>query len=339
MSGRSVGGARPRDHATTPILSKLATILKIYRSTPIPDRPHDTSRFWQTPAVRHLAWLCRAPTLTDNRLRFALENDLPADLDRRLAILDHSPGPLLAALDGGTNRRLGFYFERLYRFLLSDILEWPVLLSNHPVRENGRTLGELDFVVHNRREDTIEHHEIAVKFYLGYPRNNASTLWLGPNAHDRLDRKLSRLLDHQCRMSRHPMARAHLSELGIQHPPRPRLFMPGYLFYPSERLLEGPATTPSTHERGRWCRAESLDPAECSHWQRLNKPHWLGRFQSREAPDREDLLEALDGIRAGGPPRLFAEMAPRRDGQGWEERHRVFVVPPQWPGDGFDQPS
>ncbi|WP_148862255.1 DUF1853 family protein [Marinobacter fonticola] len=316
--------------------------------TVFPDHP---SRLWKTPAVRHLAWLCGAASLTDSSLRIDLGPYLPDDIATRLAHLDDHPEPLLTRIADNPRPRLGVYFERLYHFLLADILGWSILLENAQVTREGRTVGELDFVVHNRHDDRIEHHEIAVKFYLGVSgslsktiygekagdstekradKSADATLWYGPNAQDRLDIKTSRLITHQCRLTELPETRQLLARHGIGLP-CPRLFMPGYLFYPVAERLARPATTPEVHGKGAWQRAEHLSDDDVSDWICLQKPHWLGRFQSTTAPDPDKSAATLNAIQQGAPPRLFAQMTPRAAG-GWEELRRIFVVPDHWPG-------
>ena len=121
----------------------------------------------KTPAIRHLAWLCRAPQLLHSSLTFEPARYLPVDADKTLRLWDQNPETAPALLKEAPQKRLGFYFERLYRVLLQDLLGWDILLQNQQIQSNGRTIGELDFVVHNRLEDRIEHHEIAIKYYLG----------------------------------------------------------------------------------------------------------------------------------------------------------------------------
>ncbi len=325
------GSRRARSVNTgPPILPKVTAFLK-KEQEPAITSSGPPSPLWQTAAVRHLAWLCRAPQLTDAEAGFDLASYLPPDLPQRLARLDAQPQSLEALLAAHPSPRLGFYFERLYQFLLTDLLGWRILLMNEQVREDRRTLGELDFIVENTQDRRIEHHEIAVKFYLGYRHENGTDYWYGPNAKDRLDRKTQRLTDHQCRLTRAPAAQQMLADQGITQPPLPRLFMPGYLFYPADRSLASPVGAPPDHDKGTWCRVETLDDAVTANWHCLMKPHWLGRYQSSEPPDAANTRAILASIRAGGAPRLFASMAPRADGAGWEETGRTFVVPAQWP--------
>src|SRR5690554_7458300 len=105
-----------------------------------------------------------------------------------------------ARLAQPAERRLGHYFERLYEVLLKDLLGWELLLKNQQIKADNRTIGELDFVVRNRQTGCLEHHEIAIKYYLGVNEDETGTRWYGPNAKDR-DRKSTRLNSSHVRTS------------------------------------------------------------------------------------------------------------------------------------------
>ncbi|WP_166264516.1 DUF1853 family protein [Marinobacter caseinilyticus] len=290
--------------------------------------------YWHTPAVRHLAWLCEAPSLINTGPVFSLADYLPPDTQQRLQSLDQSPSPLLSYLGDSQSWRLGQYFENLYHFLLEHILEWPVLLRNAAVRErHGRTLGELDFIVRNPLNDELQHHEIAVKFYLGFDEDG-HTRWYGPNAHDRLDLKTRRLLDHQCRMTEREETQALLASVGLDGPVTPVVFMPGNLFYPQpgdSQSVVLPHWTGARHERGHWIRHSEVSAQDTTRWTPLRKPHWLGCYQTEKIPDYTETEQAMAAVAETGKPRLFAEMAKRSDGQGYDEVMRCFVMPENWP--------
>lgn len=228
-------------------------------------------------------------------------------------------------------RRLGFYFERLYQVLLEDLLDWPILLKNQQIQSSGRTIGELDFVVHNMQDDRIEHHEIAIKFYLGVSELAGSTLWYGPNARDRLDMKTTSLLEQQSRRTQLPETLALLSESHITGPLTPRIFMPGYLFYPNDQPVVTPDYVPADHLRGRWMYAHEARALDTSYWVVLNKPHWIGNWFQSEQPDTEHVLEALERVEVKVVPQLFAIMRQDRQTGNWQEEDRVFIVPETWP--------
>ena len=297
---------------------------------------------YHVPAVRHLAWMCHAPALMDSPSAFDLSTHLPDNLEHTLKAWDREPDKGPAVLTDVPAKRLGHYFESLYECLLKDLLGWQVLVKNQPVRRDGITLGELDFIVRNPVDQAVEHHEIAVKFYLGYPgADSAKTLWYGPNARDRLDLKSDRLRSHQSRLTEKPEARALLRSLDIPAPDRARIFMPGYLFYPSEHQIPSAENVPPNHLRGEWVYIDDLDAfrdkkgrpdAACESWVPLLKPHWLGPWIQSHKPDSNETEQALEMVRSAGIPRLFAVLNQSSDDSVWRECSRLFVVPRSWPG-------
>lgn len=292
--------------------------------------PPDPGQF-RTPAIRHLAWMLSAPQLLESERRFDPAQEAPGHVFATLAQWDRDPGEGPAVLTDPPQRRLGLHFEQLYHCLMEDLLGWQVLVRNLPIRRQGITLGELDFIVRNPATGDLEHHEIAVKFYLGY-LGESQVWWYGPNARDRLDLKTRRLLDHQSHLTELPETREHLAGLGLNEPLIKRVYMPGYLFYPRAHHLAPPADVPAQHLRGEWVYRHNLDKVDTSHWVTLDKPHWLGPWQQREQPDEMLTCQNLEAIDHNHRPRLFAELV-RNDLSGyWEESRRVFVMPPSWPG-------
>lgn len=296
----------------------------------------DLTRF-RTPAVRHLAWMCHTPQLLGGPEVMNLRPYLPDDLHARLREWDADPEAGPAVLTQPANRRLGMYFESLYACLVSEILGWELLVRNLPIRHAGITLGELDFVVRNGHTGVVEHHEIAVKFYLGYLPPGAAevgsaTRWYGPNARDRLDLKTRRLLDEQSQRTALPETAAALQRAGIEQPQLSRIFMPGYLFYPLGAQVEAASWVPVSHPRGIWAYLEAAMQMDVSHWVPLRKPHWLGPWVQSSAPDPGECEMALDEIALAATPRLFARLHPHPVSGDWCEVQRIFVMPGRWPG-------
>lgn len=286
---------------------------------------------YHTPAIRHLAWLCQAPQLMRSSITFEPTQHLPSNYPEILKAWDQDAGAAPPLLSEPPQRRLGFYFERLYQVMLEELLGWPLLLKNQQIQSSGRTIGELDFVVHNRANDRIEHHEIAIKFYLGVPGPTGSALWYGPNARDRLDLKTSRLLEQQCRRTQLPETLALLAESQIVGPLTPQIFMPGYLFYPDDPQVVAPGYVPKEHLRGRWMYARNATTLDTSNWAVLNKPHWIGNWLQSTRPNAEHTLEALERVESKRTPQLFAMMQQDPQTKNWRETDRVFVVPETWP--------
>ncbi|MGO1693180.1 MAG: DUF1853 family protein [Marinobacter sp.] len=286
---------------------------------------------YQTPAIRHLAWLCQAPQLMRSPITFEPIQNLPSNYPDILKAWDQDTSVAPPLLSEPPQRRLGFYFERLYQVMLEDLLGWPILLKNQQIQSSGRTIGELDFVVHNRADDRIEHHEIAIKFYLGVPEQHGPTQWYGPNARDRLDLKTTSLVEQQSRRTWLPETLTTLSESGITGPLTPRIFMPGYLFYPDDGHALAPDYVPEEHLHGRWMYVHDAKALNTSRWAVLNKPHWIGNWFQSEAPDAAHTREALERVESRSIPQLFAIMRKDPQAGSWREADRVFVVPETWP--------
>ncbi|TVP87966.1 MAG: DUF1853 family protein [Pseudomonadaceae bacterium] len=282
------------------------------------------------PALRHLVWMLGAPQLLSDAHSFSLVESLTPAVLARLQALAEQPQQLPSRLTEAVKPRLGLYFEDLYEHLLCDLLGWELLGRNLPVREGGRTLGELDFLLRNPHNGAIEHHEIAIKFYLGYP-DHGYNLWYGPNANDRLDLKSERLLGHQRSLSSLEATRDMLMGVGLPVPETTRVFMPGYLFYPAEVSLKAPQQVADNHLRGYWHRDAQLQPAATQTWVPLKKPHWLGPWQQTIEPDPKAVAAELKAVAEHHSPRLFARMTLEASTGIWHETSRHFVVPSTWP--------
>ncbi|MDP4546811.1 DUF1853 family protein [Marinobacter sp. MDS2] len=292
--------------------------------------PLSLHRF-KTPAVRHLAWLCEAPQLVASPISFRPFEFLPPNYLATLIHWDRHPKDAPARFLAPMEKRLGHYFERLYEVMLSDLMGWEVVLKNQQIRTEKQTLGELDFLLRNPVSGEFEHHEIAIKYYLGVPAAEGPTLWYGPNARDRLDLKSHHMLSHQSQMAQRPETQNVLAKLGIHDPVKPRIFMPGYLFYPNDEFAELPTTVPDDHLTGKWRYAANLNTEKTRHWVRLNKPHWIGPWNQHGQPDADAARATIQWVEAEGIPALFAEMAWQAELSCWVETDRWFVVPSSWP--------
>lgn len=283
------------------------------------------------PVLRHLLWLGYSPQLIEGPQVFQPHDYWSPAARSSVLALDKDPALLPQRLSARPNSRLGLYVEELYHFMLEDLLGWTVLARNLPVRSNGETLGEMDFLVLNPHTQVVEHHEIAVKFYLGFSTNGAAQ-WYGPNPADRLDLKTRHMLEQQSQLAVRPETQAMLAGMGLPVPDLSRVFMPGYLFYPTDRVMEAPHQAHPSHARGYWLLPEQLDDVLTKNLMPLYKPHWLGPWMQEEAPDEALALNTLEEVEKHGFPRLFAQLEWSEEYQLWVERQRYFVVPQGWPG-------
>ncbi len=282
--------------------------------------------------LRHLSWLLSAPPLWHGAWRWHLSPDEQLRIRTTLDRWADSPEAGPAFLTAAPAPRLGQYFEHLYECLMTELMGWEKVINNLPIRGQGRTLGELDFIFRNPETGQLEHHEIAVKFYLGHPApDGLEPLWYGPNARDRLDLKTRHLREHQSRLTHRPETVETLRARGIETPRIARVIMPGYLFYPWGEDYPAPAQAPPDHLRGHWLYLKDVERVDTRYWVPLKKPHWLGSWVQPYPPDAEPTRAALEQIRRTDTPRLFAALKPVCESEQWMEKDRFFVVPERWP--------
>ena len=187
---------------------------------------------------------------------------------------------------------------------------------------DNRTLGEVDFLIHDQARDTHIHLELAVKFYLAHERDG-KWRFPGPNASDSFGRKINHMRDHQLSLCQRPEAKKLLQERYDIDVIEARHLITGCLFDPIGR---GDVPVPShlspSAMRGKWLYREQFKTyfgqVEAVHI--LPKPFWLVPFLSETAPLFDPtpvqlLLEERQCV-------MFAI-------EGYAEK--FFLVPDAWP--------
>jgi hypothetical protein len=313
---------------------------------------HSSSSVWQrfhTQHVRDLAWVLASPPLLQPvRSRTAsgrpvrwlsaewCNTALSVSLDW-LHALDRNPAPLQQALvdrDG----RLGHYFENLLAFWLAWDKNPLYRLIRHGIAicSQHRTLGELDFLVEDKRSGKLQHWEVAVKFYLGTRPHGDYRHWLGPALHDRLDLKVTRLLSHQLDLSATNEGAGLLRHLGLTEP-EPVCLLKGRLFYPPDADIHtwAPAAASPGHLCGWWMPPEDFlcryQDDSAINWIKLPRDHWLTAIDSCvRIGDAERALPFIEQLEHSFDNRAIAVI-------GLDDRHnevtRGFITPPEWPQD------
>ncbi len=96
------------------------------------------------------------------------------------------------------NIRLGHQMEYVFKQLLESSSGYEVLLHNLPVKEGNRTIGEIDFIIHDRNTQALLHIELTYKFYLINPGITEPVHQLmGPNKRDMFFTKMEKIRDEQ----------------------------------------------------------------------------------------------------------------------------------------------
>lgn len=296
----------------------------------------DASSPWlsyQHPAVRDLVWLIASPPLLPdpgvaalpaNSARWPGAAEYLALYDRHepwLRRLDAEPQPLLTFCAQSRDHRLGRYAEDLLQFWLAapDNPEFEQIASHVPLRENGITLGEPDFLVRERASGKLWHIELALKFYLG----TADQQWLGPNRKDSLARKLDHLCRHQLPLLQAPAGQTWLQTHALETP-APWAWLKGRLFSPFATRIVTPGQTSATPcwFTPRELQAYAADRDD--HWHVLGKSHWLSPGGSTADQHPPFLLEpSLLQRPDTGSQALIAY-------RGKHEVLRAFVVGENW---------
>lgn len=296
----------------------------------------------QQPAVRDLAWVIIAPPLLQTApwpqrhpLQASRWLSAPEQLADWLLQLDQQPDALRHWLAERSVRRLGLYYERLWQFALNAAPDVEVLAANLPIRQRGHTLGELDLLL--RDAEGVHHLELAIKLYLGADaeQGESPAHWLGPGSHDRLDKKLDHLCNHQLPLSTREEARGALDELQIGTL-NAAMWVSGYLFYPWPQPCSSPTDVNTQHLKGIWlhqCQwADFLRTQGDACWQVLPRHNWLApaRISDADHWSREQLHI------------WFATLGPHENAQllvrtersacgDWLEKQRLFIVCDDWP--------
>lgn len=309
----------------------------------------DTLRFvaqFKNGIVRDLAWALHSPPLLDYQnddVSSVTKDqciDFAYDFLPKLKQLDSNPEPLLNEIDAD-KLRLGLYFEALIGYWLRNQSRFKLLAHGLTVSDDGRTLGEFDFIIHDNQTQQTLHWETAVKFYLGINQYHKSELWYGPGKKDRLDKKLAHLINKQVQLSNLPQAKELLTsqQLSIH---KKQLFVKGRLFYPPTAKKPASDSINSlhiNHLKSRWYTQSelttfrSVTPLGLYPWQTplfhlTDKHEWLTNKVSGSLSfkDLQDLLrrEQLDW-----PVIVIGEI-------NNIEKLRFFIVPDDW---GDDLPS
>lgn len=249
----------------------------------------------------------------------------PEDLERWMAH-HHSP-------------RLGHHAEALMEFWLQHAPGIRFIAGRRVISDGGRTIGDLDLLFDDEVRGVRVHWEMAVKFYLQATPDPAWTNWIGPDARDRLDLKLRRIIDQQLPLGRHPLA-------SIEQPVRSEAFLRGWLFAPAGTTSYGPVGSTPDHGRGWWVRhGEQAVPtaSRASRFVVLPRLAWMP--PARRAPGTpppisgSELAQYLDQHFRSLPKAVLIAEVQRDDAGWWAEVARGFVVHRQWPDQTRDAPT
>lgn len=282
-----------------------------------------------------LIWAAESQSLIRNDLTTELLSQAQRDRLRR--------GDFVEAFDSFLSRRekalshkVGLYFELLVEFLISEVIQGKMTVRGQQVVENGRTVGEVDFIF--ELDGSTWHLETAVKFYLFNPEAWPEVEGLvGPNSSDNFEAKMDRLFGQQL----------PLSQTAFPDVTKRVAYVKGRIFYPHHSAASTATETKLTdqleqlnvdHVQGIWCRAADcakfLAQLTADRFAVRKKPHWLADvrlpFDSSEVLTCSQLTFFLVQHFQESKRPLMLSSVRETDGV-FTEVERIFVVDDTWP--------
>ena len=117
-----------------------------------------------------------------------------------------------------TNLRLGHLVERIVAELINSSNNFKILYENTQIIEGKTTIGEIDFIIENKKTKQTIHLELAYKFYLLDPTISSDTInnWIGPNRNDSLKQKIEKLNSKQFPLLHHKSAESFFPKINIE---------------------------------------------------------------------------------------------------------------------------
>lgn len=148
---------------------------------------------------------------------------------------------------------LGKYAEALVGIYLNQHSDYQLLAKNIQLIEEKITLGEVDFLLFDKRKKEYIHLEFAIKYYLKVEIND-KTHFIGPNAKDSLKRKVVKLKEVQLPLlKKYPhLLPDKFSKIEF----KPKLLFKVFCFFPIDEWMKKPQ---DIFNEGWWASIQDWD--------------------------------------------------------------------------------
>lgn len=162
------------------------------------------------------------------------------------------------------NLRLGHQVEHLFKQLIEQSDHYNILVYNLPIRQEKRTLGEIDFILQDNSNKKLIHVELTYKFYIiDTDITDPIQRLIGPNRKDTFFLKKEKIKNVQFPLLHSKEGDEALADLGIEHIDiehqccfKAQLFLP---YGEGSTQIEGFNKKCIT---GHWLRIENFDKTE-----------------------------------------------------------------------------
>ena len=173
--------------------------------------------------------------------------------ETRLNIWQNSISPRLV---------LGKRVEHFMAYYLENHSPYKILTQNIQVFNEKTTIGELDFLIQERRTQQVIHLEQVYKFYLYVPNASlpSGDPWIGPNYKDSFQQKMDKLTQKQFPLLDQTQTKKALEYLQLdlssiqQH-----LSFKAALFLPFNKVVDSFKTINNNCIEGLWMRLEDFE--------------------------------------------------------------------------------
>lgn len=120
-------------------------------------------------------------------------------------------------LDIPNNLNLGRRIEYFFKFYIEQSKSFDLIKSNIQIIDKKETLGELDFLIYDKKVDKYIHIEHIYKYYLyDTSFSNEIDRYIGPNRNDTLVKKLKKLKDKQLPLLYKNESQKYLEDIDIE---------------------------------------------------------------------------------------------------------------------------
>lgn len=230
--------------------------------------------------------------------------------------LDEQPHKLVATIKSLKSTRLGIYAETLLRFFFEHFEGVELVLSQYQVFDDGKTLGEVDFVI--EWEGRVIHIEFTTKYYLSTENTNVYSSWIGPSGNDDLEKKLFKARDFQL-----PLVRSSCFKEQTDLFPESYLLMKGVFFTNEENYplwKNSKSFYPSYYRYTSFLN--TIKQTNLQRYNVLSRPHWLSDTVVPLTNDEKLTKKSLEGyIQLHKSVLLFDN----------EQQLPLFILADDWP--------
>lgn len=114
--------------------------------------------------------------------------------------------------------RLGHQMEHVFRQLIAASPQYHILIHNLPIKDDNRTIGEIDFILRDVETGHLLHVELTYKFYIiDTAISEPIHQLIGPNRRDMFFTKMEKIKQRQFPLIHTAEGKDALQEKGIDH--------------------------------------------------------------------------------------------------------------------------